>query len=521
MSRKQTLPIPWQRLSGRIIWVDLVQIVVTQLPLLIAIWLMNSSPEAGQLWPLIGLAAFGLIGAVFDAIRWLVTRYRVTPSYVELKTGLLFRRHRSIQRDRIRSIDTEAKLRHRLAGLRVVAIGAGQQASTDEAALDLDALVAADAHALRQRLLTTEIRDANVETEVREDAEVLPESDETDRDAPLHVFARFRAGWVVYNVFNIWAYVVALGLVAGTWWLLSALNIDVSGWIVGALDWQSIGWVGSTAIALVVVGLIGVLGMAVSYFTEYWNFELSRVRGPESTELRTSQGLFTTREVNRDESRIRGFQISQPLFWRWMGVTDTNVITTGLSLWSMSQPAAILPRVPLTHAHRVTADIMAPEASPFEVPLTKHPRAALRRRLWWATVITLIVGGGILLLVTDDVVAVEVLWGVAAFWLLALAGAFIAYRSLGHAITGPYLVVRSGLWNRSTVALQREATSTIVIRESLFQRRLGLKTVSAMTAAGYGGYDAPDLHSDDGLAFAINAAPGLLDEFLQDHAADD
>src|SRR5699024_4251973 len=92
----------------------LIVVVVTQLPLLLAIWIMNSSPEAGQLWPLIALAGFGLLGAFMDAIRWLVTRYRVTPAYVELKTGVVFRRHRSIQRDRIRSIDIEAKLRHRL-----------------------------------------------------------------------------------------------------------------------------------------------------------------------------------------------------------------------------------------------------------------------------------------------------------------------------------------------------------------------------------------------------------------------
>lgn len=269
-------------------------------------------------------------------------------------------------------------------------------------------------------------------------------------------------------------------------------------------------------IGVAAVGIIGVLGLAVNYFTEYWKFELSRVRGPESTELRTRQGLFTTREVNRDEGRIRGYNISQPLFWRWMGVTDTEVVTTGLSLWSMSQPAAILPRTPLKVAHRVVADIIAPEPNPFDAPLTKRPGAALRRRLWWATGITLIPGAILGVLVIEDVIPTEVLWTVAAFWILSLIAAFIAYRALGHAISGDYLVVRFGLLNRATVALKREATSTIVIRESLFQRRLGLQTVSAMTAAGYGGYDAPDLYREESLEFALDAAPGILDEFLDE-----
>lgn len=518
MNLEQQNPAPWQRLSGRIIWVDLVQIIVTQLPLLVAILIMDSSPELGQLWPLIGLAVFGLLGAVYDAIRWIVTRYRVTPSYVEVKTGVLFRRRRSIQRDRIRSIDTEAKLRHRIAGLRVVTIGAGQQSTANEAALDLDALIAADAQALRQRLLTTEVRHAMAEPAVTIDDQEQVESEASDQEAPLQVFARFRPGWVVYNVFNIWAYAVALGLVGGTWWLLSTLNIDPTNWVIGVLDWQGIGWIGTTIIAFIAVGLVGVVGMVVSYFTEYWNFELARVRGAESTELRTSQGLFTTREVNRNEQRVRGFQLSQPLFWRWMGVTDTNVITTGLSLWSANQPAAILPRVPLKIARQITAEVMAPEASPFEVPLAKHPRAALRRRLWWATLTTLVLGVMLKTLVTDHVMSFDILWVIPVIWGLTLVGAVIAYHALGHTITGSYLVVRSGLWNRSTVALQRQATSTVVIRESVFQRRLGLKTVSVMTAAGYGGYDAPDIATNESLEFAIEAAPNILDDFLVEAA---
>src|SRR5699024_2228168 len=266
---------------------------------------------------------------------------------------------------------------------------------------------------------------------------------------------------------------------------------------------------------------VGVVGMIVSYFTEYWNFELARVRGPVGTELRTTQGLFTTREVNRDEGRIRGYQLSQPLFWRWLGVTDTYVITTGLNLWSMAQPAAILPRVPWHVAHRTTAAILAPQSSPFEAALTKHPRAALRRRLWWATGSTLLIAAVLSLLIIEDAIGAVWLWWPAVFWPLALGGAVVAYRALGHTITGRYVVLRSGLMNRSTDAVQRDAVSTVVIRESLFQRRLGLQTVSAMSAAGYGSYAALDMDAKQALAFASQAAPGILDEFLVETTQDD
>ncbi|WP_233527432.1 PH domain-containing protein [Micromonospora craniellae] len=500
---------PWQRLSPRMIWVDLVQSILSLLPAVVAIWVMGIDPGTGQIWPLIGVAVFGLLGAIADALRWGFTRYRITASHVEVKTGVFLRVHRSIQRDRIRSVDIEARPRHRLAGLRVVKIGAGQQAAEGESALALDAVSAVDARALQDRLLNPTVTPA-------ESDRPTPAGDEAataDRTRPLAVFARFQPRWVIYNMFNIWAYILAVGFGWGAFWLLGSFGVNVTGFVAGLLDWESIGWVGTAAIAFLAITVVGAIGLALSYFTEYWNFELVRVCGPEGTLLQTRQGLFTTREVNRDENRIRGVQISEPVLWRWMGVSDTSVITTGLSMWSMSQPAAILPRAPVTAARRISAQVLGTE-NPFEAPLAAHPTAALRRRLWWATATA--TGFGLVLawLAATGVLPYAAIWTAAALWPCALGAAFIAYRALGHAIAGPYLVTRSGLVSRSTTILQRSAVSTIVIRESLLQRRLGLRSVSAMTAAGYGGYDTPDIEANESVTFAVQAAPGILVPFL-------
>ncbi len=93
------------------------------------------------------------------------------------------------------------------------------------------------------------------------------------------------------------------------------------------------------------------------------------------------------------------------------------------------------------------------------------------------------------------------------------------HHRLGHAVAGRFLVVRSGLLSRATTVLERSSVSTIAVRELIFQRRLGLKTVSAMTAAGYGIDEAPDLAAAKAVSFAAQAAPGLLDEFLVETTA--
>ncbi|WP_129668098.1 PH domain-containing protein [Phytoactinopolyspora endophytica] len=515
---------PWRRLHSRVIWVDVAQTLLSLTPAVLALLVFGTEPSAGTLWPVVAIGVFGTLGAVTDGVRWFFTRYRVTGSYVERRTGVFVRQYRSVRRDRIRSVDATAKLRHRLAGLRVINIGAGQQSSAGESALVLDAILKADAEELRQDLLWarpngTRGRDGTGQAEavpagVLAEARTEPAVDVATDDVDERVFARLRPSWVVYNMFNVWAYIMAIGLLWGGFWLASTFGIDVEGFIDGLADWDELGWGWSIAIGLAVTGAIGVIGLAVNFFTENWNFQLARVAGEHGTQLRTRKGLFTTREVNRDDNRMRGLQISEPLLWRWMGMADTNVVTTGLSLWSSSQPATILPRGPIAVARSVAADVLDVRPSPLDAPLERHPRAALHRRMWWATAITAIAVGVLAWLAATGVVPGWTVWLGATSWPLTLLGALVAYRALGHAVVGSYVVVRSGLMSRSTVALQRKAVSTIALRESVLQRRLGLKTVSAMTAAGWGAYEASDMEGDAAVEFAAAAAPGLLEPFL-------
>ena len=90
-----------------------------------------------------------------------------------------------------------------------------------------------------------------------------------------------------------------------------------------------------------------------------------------------------------------------------------------------------------------------------------------------------------------------------------------AYRNLGHAVAGNYLVTRHGAGVRWTVALQRSGVIGWTVSQSLFQRRTGLVTLTATTAAGHGEYAVIDVRTAEGLALAHHAVPGLLEPFLQ------
>lgn len=495
-------PTPWLRLDLKVVWVDLLRLVLSLVPYFVAVWVFRVEQGSGALWPVIGVAVFGVLGSVGDVVRWAFTRYRITPEFVERRTGVFVRQYRTLRRDRVRSVDSSAKLLQRFAGLRVVEVGAGQQMTAGESALALDAVSKVEADRLRKELLGSSSFPA------------ATSAGEADALLGEEILARMRPWWFVYNMFSFWSFVMAAGLIWGAYWLGSTFGIDLNGWVMDRYDWESLSVPWRVAIGVAAVGLVGAVAMAFNYFTEYWNFELARVRGAGGSQLRTRRGLFRTQEVSRDDKRMRGIHISEPVLWRWMKATDTNVITTGLNVWSIQQPTSILPRAPGSEARRVAAVALGVDPSPFEAELAGHPTVALRRRIAWA-----VGASGLLALLGWWLAATDALpswtrWIGLILLPFGLLGAWISYRALGHAVVGDYLVFRSGLVSRGTVALRRDAVSTIAISQSLLQRRLRLKTVYAMSAAGWGTYGAVDVAAADAVGLADRVAPGVLSEFL-------
>lgn len=133
----------WRRLSPRMLLVHPVHEVLRQLPLLVGAIVLGSTTE-NPLWLLAGIGTIMALGVA----RWFTTSYRIGPADVELRTGLLQRKALSVPRNRIRSVQTDARVLHRLLGLTVLRISTGAQARGDDA-FELDAVAASQAPGLR------------------------------------------------------------------------------------------------------------------------------------------------------------------------------------------------------------------------------------------------------------------------------------------------------------------------------------------------------------------------------------
>ncbi|MEV0147908.1 MULTISPECIES: PH domain-containing protein [unclassified Nonomuraea] len=602
----------WRRLPGRSVGVSAVLSLgaVVAVDVVVVRVLHGLDRPWGTVAAVAGAAAVLIVAAVvaYDVTRLRVTRWRLTRDRLELRSGVLSRRHRSVPRDRVRSVDLRADPVRRAFGLTVVKIGAGGHGD-ERTELTLDPLPRAEAEALRQALLSGAPAGPFLPAAGWEDlpaastftgpgagqaagdrvtggaaqgvpgAAGWPGEGRAARGGPdgreavieagtveagaveagaVEVVARLRWSWVRYAPLTVWSFAGAAIVLGVLYKPLDALGVEVfSGETAGVVwDWLTERpWV---TVPLVVAGNVvaGVSG-ALLIFVESWGgYRLERepgrpgpttatdpdpVRGPAADparrdgRLRVRRGLLTSRSLTLDEGRLRGVEIREPLLLRLGGGARVKAVATGLGKAEEGETedvAALTPPLPRGEAARVAARIAG---GPLPEPVP-HPAAARRRRVRRALAAVVAPAAALAIAVpvisrsgwswaseagawTRAAFTEAWVWGVAAcvtatvlaaaLW-LAVAG----YRGLGHALGGRHLVARSGAVVRRTVALDRGGIVGWKISQSYVQRRAGLLTVSATTAAGDGHYDVVDVGRAAGLELAAGAVPGLLGPFL-------
>lgn len=437
--------------------------------------------------------------AAADYLRWRKTRYRIGPERAELHSGILLIRRRSLARERIRSVDLTANPLLRIFGLVAVKIGTGEKTEAGESTLTLNPVTRHTGEQLRRELLIRELGDPR---EPKEDG----------------TLARLDPAWIQYAPISF--LVPALGLGAGGVVMQVAQWFNAEAAVVGWVGdrFEGVGLVPMILILLAIAMVVGVIASLALFVELWWNYRLDREHGT----LRVTRGLTTTRSISIEERRLRGVDVVEPLGVRLAGAARVDAVATGMTQQKEDDKTdhkTLLPAAPKAIADRLAADVLREEVSPTEAArLIGHPRAAYGRRLRWsygsaaAFIAVLLILG---------------LWLTPVFLHLAWIAAVVlaptafllardAYRSLGHALSGDYLVARSGTIRRSTVALQRDGVIGWTIKQSVFQRRAGLVTLTATTAAGHGGYSVYDAAAGEGLLFAREAVPDLLEPFLQE-----
>lgn len=481
----------WQRLDPRKLLLDPAKVLgQLAVPALIALVGLSTSSSGPPLWliPLVAVAA-----VVVGTLPWLTTTYRITDTQLQLRSGVLNKKTSTAPLDRVRSVDLEASLLHRVLGMAKVQIGTG----VDEERITLDAVSRERAAELRTSLLVRRVA-----------PDVAPDRPAPPPEPEARLLAQVDWSWVRFAPFSLSRLVV----VAGALGLLAQLSEDLP-----ILDSDTLrsawGWLSQFALALLLPALL--VGALVSWVTvavtgyvvQWWDFRLTR----EHDSLHVTSGLLTTRAISVEEARIRGVALSEPVLLRLVGGAELSTLATGVGSGGVRQ---VLPPCPREFARVVGEDVLG-SRGPLAVPLLPHGRAARRRAHFRFQRVTLAL----------TVAAVLGAWWVdLGAWLpLAVAAATGAgaaalgestYRHLGHAVTDEHLVAGSGVLTRARTVLELEGIIGWVVSESWWQRRVGLATLTATTAAGAEHVVVRDLPLGAALAVADSSTPGLLGPFL-------
>ncbi len=475
----------WQRLSPRMLVVHPVHELLRQIPVLIGSLVLGSA-TGNPMWALFGLAL--IVG--YGLARWFTTSYRIGADEVQLRTGVLQRKVLSVPRNRIRSVSTDARLLHRLLGLTVLRLSTGQGAKGDTA-FALDAVQAEQVPRLRAILLADSLAPAE------EDANELGRE-----------LARWQPSWLRYSPLSFTGLAMILAAVGLAYQAGVGAALQDSRLARSGLDAaERFGVFASLAVVVVTVLVVSVVLSVLRSLVTYGNLVLLRrdFAGNDGV-LHLEHGLLRVREHTFDMRRLRGGTLRSPLLVRLFGGARLDAVMTGVD--GAGEASLLLPPCPRATAEAVLSELIArPDA--VTGPLRAHGAAATRRR--WTRALAL---PAVLLIAMVAWYSWTPVWLWPIWVVLTVCCALLAVdrsRALGHRVDAEWLVARAGSLDRRRDCIAAAGIIGWTVRQTLLQRRAGVATLIAATAAGVKSYRVIDVPAELAWTIAGSASPWVAD----------
>ena len=304
--------------------------------------LRESSPEA----VLGGLAVAVPVALLVGYVAWRAMRYRVTPTELQVESGVLTRRSRRVPLARVQAVDVVTPLYARVLGLaelRLEVVG-----GSGDAEAPLSFLAEDDARQLRTQLL-----DLAAGRSAADGPVVAP--------VPDRVLVQVPTGALVWSNL-LGAPLVTAGLLVVALLAVLALDPSYAGAVLGA------------SVPLV----LGVGSLTARRLLSEYGFTVAE--SPDG--LRLSHGLLETRTQTIPAGRVQAIRIREPLLWRRRGWVRVDVDVAGYSGGGEEQAAtsALLPVAPAELARALvgrvlggdvpTADRPAPPPARVRAPLS-------------------------------------------------------------------------------------------------------------------------------------------------------
>jgi len=414
------------------------------------------------------LFALGLLVAVVaaavaaSALTWRFTRFRITPTQVELRRGWVFRQQRQVPMERVQAVEIGRPILAQILGLAQVVV---QSAGGVQAHVRLAYLPLARAHEVRDRIQRAAAVGGVPATQSTTEAAAAP-ANHSGVTVPAGVGqpagAMATAGGLPGDLLGLGPdsgipvlAVPNTRLVLGT--LLHGsvvfLLLLAGGWV--ALTTGLIGrrWGMALAIGVGLPGLVpialAILANRASQVLNHGNFRLT----DHGRAVRVLHGLTNHRTTTIPLERIQALEITQPLWWRPMGWWRARVNVAGVhgDADNPTNETVVLPVGTLDQALAVLTllDPALRDAELREAALGPGGEAG------WVTTAR------------------------SARWLDPLA-----WRRAGYAASRHGLLLRSGRLARRVVAVPHARIQSLTLAQGPLDRALGVTDIHVISTPG-------------------------------------
>jgi putative membrane protein len=455
-------------------------------------------------WGGLGLFGLLLVGTVITLlIRYFSFRYRIQGRELITREGLIERKERHIPLEQIHEIRIEQNLLQRVFDVVEAVI---ETAGADGAEAKLSVLSRADAERLREAVAAR----SALKKAAPSDAPTTAQTTEREiirqlgvRDLVLHGLTSNHLLSALAILGAVWAFADdvlpdSIYERLGKGLKVAAGEMFRQG-VRGALLLLGVSLAGAMIVGLVV----SVIGSVVKFF----NYTLTR----QGDELHRSYGLLTRRASSLPRHRIQVLKVEEGMIRRWCGLATLRADISGSKKEDSDDNKGrdvLLPvawRAELDALLAVFFPRLASEGSDWK----KVSPLAIRRGTT----------AGVILLTLFTIAVSAALrswWGLLLLFLAPLVYWLNvkSYHTFGYALGAQYFRTREGWLGRATHIVPIAKSQVIVVRQSPFDRRLKLATLSVDTAGQSYTGGSPRL-SNLPLAEAMEVARTLAHEASQ------
>lgn len=439
------------------------RVIVRQLWPFLIVFLFGGSSDAWGTKVAMVLIVLALLSMVVSVVGYFRYTFYIEEGDLIVNRGILIRKKLVLPLQKIQSINIQQNLLHRLMGVVGVQVDTAGSAGEE---ITIDALSMTTAEALKSNLLRGKMTAKDVDLS---DHDLLPALDQLkSKQDVVHAIDikdllvvgltenHLKSGWIII-AFCFWVFSELEGVGVETMDYLPTLQS------LAVLTTYLLG------VFLVASVLISLTRVIVKYYG------LSFVREEDGFKL--EHGLFTKQSISAADSKIQTIAWRDNLLRKLVGLYQLSIKQVGSQALNSKKPLTIA-GIRRSGIDQILIDLFGRVVDRDVTYAGVH--VSWRNRRIAFVVGPLMVLAGVLLYLQEYYQMAAVILFIG-YWIYA---SWRAYRKLGYSILDDYLLLSGGAWGDYRTIIPFHKLQNVSYTTSPYQRRHGLVTVRAKTAAG-------------------------------------